>query len=84
MRKLVVIEFLSVDGVYQAPGIPMTTPRAGSGTVVGSGPTSMTFWAPAPWRVWPPRVPTCSAGRRTRSWPPTGRRHQKTTRTPGI
>lgn len=36
MRKLIVIEFLSLDGGYQAPGLPRT-PKVGSGRVVGRG-----------------------------------------------
>ena len=53
MRMLRIIEFLSLDGVMQAPrGLPTKTPRADSGTAAGSGRTSTTCSGRPPPRAW--------------------------------
>jgi hypothetical protein len=42
MRRIVVSEFLTLDGVMQAPETRTRTEMAGSSTAAGSWPTSMT------------------------------------------
>jgi len=45
MRKLIVLSFITLDGVMQAPGGPEEDPRAGLSMAAGSLATLMTSLA---------------------------------------
>jgi hypothetical protein len=72
MRKVIVTEFMSLDGVVQAPGGETRTQAAGSSTAAGTSSTSTTSPRRACWRTSSRPAASCSGAAPTRSSPRIG------------
>ena len=83
MRRIVVTENISLDGVMQAPAMPDEDTRAASAEAAGRTATPtrcMIDYMTAGSEDC--GAACCSAAGRTRRWPPTGRTCRRTTRSP--
>jgi hypothetical protein len=84
MRTLRVIEFLSLDGVMQAPAARDEDTEGGFRHGGWQRPYVDDVLGAAAAEGMASTDATCSVGRPTRRWPPTGRRHPTTIRTPAT
>jgi hypothetical protein len=84
MRTLRLIEFMTLDGVIQAPGSPDEDREGGFQHGGWQIPYFDEVLLASSMEGMNSPMPTSSGARPTRSWPPTGRPHPPMTHTPAT